>query len=569
MNTLLLSYKNIFKDKLLSVLLSITLIIPVIYNLFRILQMSKYIISYGQQTDLVEEYIVLNDVNKFALYFAIIMLFVSYEVFYQIKGKSVEEVLKASKKGLSGTYRNLFFILLVHVFSFSILSFIVTFVGINRFIELTANFKWNIALSFFINYFLTSVLTVVVGFFASTLKNRLKGYTVITLFGIFISGILEYLSQVIYMSTSINIYPLTNLFSLSPPNLSYFLPQEYGLDVLPYRFFRIFFWIAFFVSIYYIFLSKNAYQRKGSIKKYISVLCCVLMICCYAMPTSKFDRSVGNPQECNLHDVEYYYYNEFGKREDYDTDYHITAYDMDFKIYNQLTAEVTAETDIPADGKKVFTLYHGYNIKKILDENGNKVPFLREGDFVYIDLINETHKITFIYRGHSPKFYSNYQGSLLLGGFCYYPMPGFLQVYQTKTYNTVFNIPKDDIEFDVTVHTTNTVYSNLNCNGKNSFSGKAQTVSLVSGMYYEQKTDGIRVLSAGTNSFFDDAELKKQYDIIQDKQVIKGKTIIIVPNVNETFDNVFSRDTVLMCGFATGIGDSVNNSVGNESSNLS
>ena len=242
---------------------------------------------------------------------------------------------------------------------------------------------------------------------------------------------------------------------------------------------------------------------------------------------------------------------------------------MDFKIYNQLTAEVTAETDIPADGKKVFTLYHGYDIKKILDENGNKVPFLREGDFVYIDLINETRKITFIYRGHSPKFYSNYQGSLLLGGFCYYPMPGFLQVYQTKTYNTVFNIPKDDIEFDVTVHTTNTVYSNLNCNGKNSFSGKAQTVSLVSGMYYEQKTDGIRVLSAGTNSFFDDAELKKQYDIIQDKQVIKGKTIIIVPNVNETFDNVFSRDTVLMCGFATGIGDSVNNSVGNESSNLS
>lgn len=569
MGTLRLSYRNIYKDKLLGLLLSITFIVPVAYSFWRVIRMSNYIVSFGQQTDLVEEYIVLSDVNKFALYFAIVILFVSYEVFYQIKGKSVEEVLKASKKGLSKTYKNLFFILFVHIFSFSLLSFFVTFFGINRFIDLTANFKLNIALSFFINYFLTSVLTVTVGFFASTLKNRLKGYATITLFGIFISGIPEYLSQVIYMSMSVNIYPLTNLFSLSPPNLSYFLPVEYGLDVLPYRFFRIFFWIAFFVSLYYIFISKNADPKKDRTKKYVSVLCCVLMLGFYAMPASKFDRSDGNPQECNLHDVEYYYYNEFGRREDYDSDFRIAAYDMDFKIYNRLTAEVTAETDAPTVGKKVFTLYHGYDITKILDENGNKVPFLREGDFVYLDLINETRKITFVYRGCSPKFYSNYQGALLLGGFCYYPMPGFLQVYQTETYNTVFNIPKDDIEFNVAVHTVNTVYSNLSGNGKNTFSGKAQTLSLVGGMYCEQKTDEIRVLSAGTNAFFDYAELKKQYDKIQNKEAVNGKTIIIVPNVNETFDNVFSRDTVLICGFATGIGDSVNESAESKSERLS
>ncbi len=560
MKTLRLTYKNIFKDKLLCPLLLTTFILPIAYNFMRVAKMLKNLTLYYQDPEMVTQYTLLNKVTYFALYFAIIMLFVSYEMFYQIKSRSVEEVLQASKNGLSRTYKNIFFVLFVHLFACSALSLLVTFFGINKSMELTSSFKLNIVLSFFINYFLTSVLTVVVGFFAATLKNRLKGYTVITLFGLFISGLTETLSQITYLSTSINLYPLTNLFSLSPPNLSSSLPREYGLDVLPYRFFRIFFWIAFFVSLYYIFAAKNSVARKSNIKKYISVFCCVLMLCCYATPSSKFNRSAGDPQGCDLHDSEYYFDNEFGKREGYSVDCRVKAYNMELKIYSELSAEVTAKIDSPTDGKIVFTLYHGYNIKKILDENGNSVSFQREGDFIYIEPTEETSKLTFIYQGHSPKFYSNYQGALLIGGFCYYPMPGFLRVFQTETNNTVFNFPEYDIDFNVTVHTMKTVYSNLSSDGKNIFKGKTQALSLVSGMYYEQKNDEIRVLSAGINSFFDDAELRNQYENIVNKQAVRGKTIIIVPNINEYFDAVCSKDTIIMRGFATGISDNLNNS---------
>lgn len=100
----------------------------------------------------------------------------------------------------------------------------------------------------------------------------------------------------------------------------------------------------------------------------------------------------------------------------------------------------------------------------------------------------QTSIITVAYEGYSPKFYANNQAIGLPGYFPYYPQEGNKKVWDSELGGFDIVIPEDVKTFEVTVHTTQRVYTNLE-GEDNCFTGTSQTVSLFAGMFEEQ--DGV------------------------------------------------------------------------------
>lgn len=68
----------------------------------------------------------------------------------------------------------------------------------------------------------------------------------------------------------------------------------------------------------------------------------------------------------------------------YKDDFAADSYEMNLDISNQLNAKVSVKPSLKNKEKYHFTLYHGYKVKKVLDEKGNELEYKRVGDFIEI-----------------------------------------------------------------------------------------------------------------------------------------------------------------------------------------
>ena len=97
-----------------------------------------------------------------------------------------------------------------------------------------------------------------------------------------------------------------------------------------------------------------------------------------------------------------------------------------------------------------FTLYHGDNVLKITDIEGNALKYNREGDQVTVIGNGNLQLINIKYSGYSPILYSNYQACSLPGFFAYDPIPGLHKI--TGDYTTYNPIEiKSGTEFNIRV----------------------------------------------------------------------------------------------------------------------
>lgn len=115
---------------------------------------------------------------------------------------------------------------------------------------------------------------------------------------------------------------------------------------------------------------------------------------------------------------DYLFYTE-NEQKNQEPDFEVTSYDMDLSIYRQLDAEVSMTLSDTGLEYYNFTLYHGYNVLKITDIEGNALKYNREGDYVTVIGNGNLQLISIKYSGYSPILYSNYQACSL---------PGFLHI---------------------------------------------------------------------------------------------------------------------------------------------
>lgn len=241
-------------------------------------------------------------------------------------------------------------------------------------------------------------------------------------------------------------------------------------------------------------------------------------------------------------------------------DYEISKYDMELSIKLNLSAKVNMEVSKSLDEYKM-TLFHDYKISYASNQDGDKLDFTQDGDYVRI-INSENKKITNIileYKGSSATYYANSQGCFLPGYFAYYPRAGYLPLYNQYKFDLESEFVDEDTYFEVKIDYGKKIISNLD-EENGVYKGKSDGFTMVSG-FYKMKDLGNgntlvypymdnNILHDGIK--IEDELWKKEFEISENtlKETGRKNTMIFtMPKMNFYIDahsgkkQVFSRES--------------------------
>lgn len=485
---------------------------------------------------------------KLSFYLFIIFMFLSYEYYSKIQKKGVSEIIQCTLNGRKK--KHLFAAFGIVTINILILTIVIGAITCIEYKYYQVNDYHNeyiihIIKNMFVNIFMILELASCIGMLVSKFKNRITAYLLMLAITYCTSPYPEKIADAQCMAGNIkhSIYPIVEFFNIMPlVNDGFPTNYMFGQSILGYRIFLILFWIA--VCIFAIFL-----LEKMNLKKCILAgILCLAFYTGYALPASKVSMN-GNPENTMAHD-QYYYETGRDKTKNEKADYQIKSYDMKIKIGRQLRATVKMKVDHNL-AKYKMTLYHGYKVKKVYDQNKKQLKFKQKQDYIEIDGNKKVSQIIMKYEGNSPAYYSNSQGIYLPGHFAYYPRAGYIALYSRDDMAINSCFVSEKTRFKVSVDYGKRIYTNLKKNGK-TYEGNSDGCTLIAGFYKEKKFgNGNRIIY---DYLYDECYMQKggMEEIIREdnKNLIKqGKdhvTIFVVPNVNQTRSREVGKKQVLL-----------------------
>lgn len=327
--------------------------------------------------------------------------------------------------------------------------------------------------------FLLSAASAGMGILIATIQRKYIGYIV---FLLLISIVIPDYYNIIRDTLPVGIDLLEKIHSVVcflPQDINYTYDALYGLPFERYRLFGMIFWIFLgciaCIRVYYI---KRNVLKKTIVCIYSAV---VLMLLCLVLNRGSVMR-----MDDYLREVSSYYADCISNEEN--VAYKVTKYQIDFKIQNVLSAVCKLELGGDINQKKyIFTLYHDYKVKSIMDADEKKVNFKQEGDYITVFTDKPTNCLTFCYSGQGGIFYSNINACFLPGFFPYYPKVGFQKVFDPD--NLVFTSNKEEqTQFDIGINHPKKVVTNLS-EEKGRFKGQAENLLIITGNYEKIEMD--------------------------------------------------------------------------------
>ena len=401
--------------------------------------------------------------------FFVFFLFLAYEVFYLPRRANMSETLAAAGRGERKFYfyQLLFLFLLCLLFALPSLIFLAAlyFIMPHRHTELLSH----LITVGILQFFLVSLLGVVLGLLAALRLKRLPAYLFLALCSLLSGSAFE------YIATRLHIFPLYELFNLS----LYFKFVDnpvFGFSALPYRWARIGMWLFFAGALILYGFYQNAAKKRRNLTVLSLLLLAAACLVLYAAPASKVDMS----EYHQLKEMVYYAKNPQLSEA---ADFYVTQYDMDFSVGLQLSAKVQMMLSQPDLPQYRFTLYHGYRVKRVTDENGSPLAWTRDGDYITVqnNAAGQLGGIVIKYAGSCMTFFSNSQAVYLSGAFPYYPREGFHAFYlpDLQTYDYVH--PPQAVPHQLRFRGAKELHTNLERQTDGSYYGVTNGVTLISG----------------------------------------------------------------------------------------
>ena len=430
--------------------------------------------------------IYLKNSIKLCLLSFVILCFTSYEFFYLYKRCYIDEALYSHKNGktriLTSTVTVLLFIPALEFFSAFVFNFVIFLSsGMNDY-----SYLYHIFSVLFLYVFLGGIIPILLGVFFAQKTKRIVSYALMALIIFLVSSTSDFIPGGLSQVTKINFWEAKYFLAYILPNdLEWYINHDYGMYAEIYRWNLIIFWISLLSFLFF----KLCQIKKTALKAVLLSL--TLLISTFNL-VGYFYRGSHIEKGAQLDSIsmsDYLFYTE-NEQKNQDPDFEVTSYDMDLSIYRQLDAEVSMTLSDTGLEYYNFTLYHGYNVLKITDIEGNALKYNREGDYVTVIGNGNLQLINIKYSGYSPILYSNYQACSLPGFFAYYPIPGFYKI--TGDYTTYNPIEiKSETEFNIRVDSARQFYSNLDevKNEKNCFVGVTSYPTLFSGFYKSNSSD--------------------------------------------------------------------------------
>ncbi len=479
--------------------------------------------------------------QDYGYYFFVFFILISYWLFSIVSKANLEETLRVTKKSIRNVYLHQFIFLMSINFFVTLIFTIVNLVSADKFGMLTGKYALHIILVFILNYLLTDLLAITIGFSLSGIKNRAISYLLVVVVALFSSDLMLDIASTVYEGFGLNLYPILRLLTIFTPSLRSTPIISFGVSILPYRWEAVLLWIFFFsaFAVYRVSTRKNI-----RIKSITAVFLALSVVCATlgAMPQSKVIRDY-SPEQANFGDIFYYINIYNGSEKNVPADFEILKYDMKLKVRNTLHAEVTVTVDDDSLKEYRFTLNHGFKVKKVTDESGNPLKFEQNVDYLNVYPQSKTQKFTFVYSGYHHRYYSNMQGVCLPANCVYYPVAGSIVLYRMPYKGSINYVPKTVCDFEIEIDYYQKIYSNLTSDGKNRFSGRSNGFTMVAGFYDEVQIDGVNIIYPTLDLLNSPDELKRDFKKYykNDMDLIKGRTFIIMPNLNQGFriNNIF------------------------------
>lgn len=430
--------------------------------------------------------IYLKNSIKLCLLSFVILCFTSYEFFYLYKRCYIDEALYSHKNGktriLTSTVTVLLFIPALEFFSAFVFNFVIFLSsGMNDY-----SYLYHIFSVLFLYVFLGGIIPILLGVFFAQKTKRIVSYALMALIIFLVSSTSDFIPGGLSQVTKINFWEAKYFLAYILPNdLEWYINHDYGMYAEIYRWNLIIFWISLLSFLFF----KLCQIKKTTLKAVLlslTLLISTFNLVGYFYGGSHIEKGA---QLDSISMSDYLFYTE-NEQKNQDPDFEVTSYDMDLSIYRQLDAEVSMTLSDTGLEYYNFTLYHGYNVLKITDIEGNALKYNREGDYVTVIGNGNLQLISIKYSGYSPILYSNYQACSLPGFFAYYPIPGFHKI--TGDYTTYNPIEiKSETEFNIRVDSARQFYSNLDevKNEKNCFVGVTSYPTLFSGFYKSNSSD--------------------------------------------------------------------------------
>ena len=506
--------------------------------------------------------IYLKNSIKLCLLSFVILCFTSYEFFYPYKRCYIDEALYSHKNGktriLTSTVTVLLFIPALEFFSAFVFNFVIFLSsGMNDY-----SYLYHIFSVLFLYVFLGGIIPILLGVFFAQKTKRIVSYALMALIIFLVSSTSDFIPGGLSQVTKINFWEAKYFLAYILPNdLEWYINHDYGMYAEIYRWNLIIFWISLLSFLFF----KLCQIKKTALKAVLlslTLLISTFNLVGYFYGGSHIEKGA---QLDSISMSDYLFYTE-NEQKNQDPDFEVTSYDMDLSIYRQLDAEVSMTLSDTGLEYYNFTLYHGYNVLKITDIEGNALKYNREGDYVTVIGNGNLQLINIKYSGYSPILYSNYQACSLPGFFAYYPIPGFYKI--TGDYTTYNPIEiKSETEFNIRVDSARQFYSNLDevRNEKNCFVGVTSYPTLFSGFYKSNSSDIYKIyaitvkgwgLSEIDEEYIDEIQKYineldnnssnklnlKEYTIIQTNEMLSSNCI---------YDGIFLGDDTVFINKAT------------------
>ncbi|PKD32034.1 hypothetical protein RBATCC27255_00660 [Ruminococcus bromii] len=506
--------------------------------------------------------IYLKNSIKLCLLSFVILCFTSYEFFYLYKRCYIDEALYSHKNGktriLTSTVTVLLFIPALEFFSAFVFNFVIFLSsGMNDY-----SYLYHIFSVLFLYVFLGGIIPILLGVFFAQKTKRIVSYALMALIIFLVSSTSDFIPGGLSQVTKINFWEAKYFLAYILPNdLEWYINHDYGMYAEIYRWNLIIFWISLLSFLFF----KLCQIKKTALKAVLlslTLLISTFNLVGYFYGGSHIEKGA---QLDSISMSDYLFYTE-NEQKNQDPDFEVTSYDMDLSIYRQLDAEVSMTLSDTGLEYYNFTLYHGYNVLKITDIEGNALKYNREGDYVTVIGNGNLQLINIKYSGYSPILYSNYQACSLPGFFAYYPITGFYKI--TGDYTTYNPIEiKSETEFNIRVDSARQFYSNLDevKNEKNCFVGVTSYPTLFSGFYKSNSSDIYKIyaitvkgwgLSKIDEEYIDEIQKYineldnnssnklnlKEYTIIQTNEMLSSNCI---------YDGIFLGDDTVFINKAT------------------
>ncbi len=356
---------------------------------------------------------------------------------------------------------------------------------------------WHVISAAILDILAPSVIAILLGLLLARKAERFAGYAAIVAFVFVIGPYSEIVPHVFSAATfdaalQVNVYPVFDLFRILAPDQTWSVSPLYGFPLEFQRWAVAGFWIAGLSGLSLPFVLRSTW-RGAEYASASLLLIAALLFSAALMPSSTLRRDL-RPDATDMADMSYYdrLGTEPPEQLDVRPGFRVAAYDMRFSADRALDAVVSVDLADDAHGDAYrFTLYHGYKITSVSDSQGNALTYSRDGDYVTVRSTAVHERITFRYRGDGGARIANYQCVFLPGYFPYYPIAGFVPLWDRQTHRLIETrrtdgVPADfSVEFDAHVPVT----SNLPETGGR-FVGRSYAPTFVGGLIARQEILG-------------------------------------------------------------------------------